>query len=188
MTTKEIAEITGLSRDTILNKIKEKFPLKIQNGKTTRLNQEESILIVNELKVDVSRNIRPSNFSEVPSNFSEVIELFKTSIINQNKIIDLFDKRLSMIESSQPKQIESNKQKISVRDYINKNKITSFNINGFVIQVGKQLTRLSKELHRDIGFKRDGDYDVGLYDEDLFETAIIIARKMIEKDNVLFKD
>lgn len=50
MTIKEISELTGLSDDTIRNKIKDLYPNIIKNGKKTYLKKEETINVVAELR------------------------------------------------------------------------------------------------------------------------------------------
>lgn len=50
MTTKEVAEVLGVSTDTIKNCIRRIMPDKMQNGKTTFLNEQEVTMISKELK------------------------------------------------------------------------------------------------------------------------------------------
>jgi len=50
MTVKEIADILGVSTDTIKNCIRRIMPEKMQNGKTTFLNEQEVTMISKELK------------------------------------------------------------------------------------------------------------------------------------------
>ena len=57
MTIKQITDLTGLSKQTVINRIKNLYPAKIEHGKTTRLNKEEAIKVVNSLRVEVSKNL-----------------------------------------------------------------------------------------------------------------------------------
>jgi predicted metal-dependent hydrolase len=140
MTIKEIMSITGLSRDTILNKVKEKFPNKISKGKTTRLNQEESITVVKELKIEVSKNltvIQPTNISQVPTNISyvtkEELKDFAKEIIKE---------LLPLIQNNQ-KQIEIKQDYYSILGFCNLNKIQiTFSE---AIKYGKEAKRLSED-------------------------------------------
>lgn len=50
MTVKEIAEAIGVSTDTVKNCIRRIMPNKMQNGKTTFLNEQEVTMISKELK------------------------------------------------------------------------------------------------------------------------------------------
>jgi predicted transcriptional regulator len=214
MNIKQIAELTGKTEKTIRQWISQEQKVLTQEQKVLIKGHSKDYDLDSVISILKSGKVSDSLISllienvknKMPDDTNSLMFLLRKSVLNTDRIIELFDKRLSLIESNQPKQIESdnkqkqiessnnqkqiesNKQTMTVNEYISQNKITSFNMAGFVIQIGKQLTRLSKELHRNIGFKREGNFDVGLYDEDLFTTALIIAKKMIEKDNVLFKD
>lgn len=50
MTVKEIAETAGVSTETVSRKIKELYPDRVKNGKTTRLVQSEALCIMAELR------------------------------------------------------------------------------------------------------------------------------------------
>jgi DNA-binding Lrp family transcriptional regulator len=198
MTIKQFCEMTGLKRITVTNAVKRLFPEIIKNGITTYLDEMQSTEIIKELRIknlpNLSKNMQVENLQK-QQNSEVMVQQFTQAINLFTKTLEIMDKRLTNIENSQvsqvkqieqPKEIKPLKQKYSVKQYITKNNIKSYNMNLFSNQVGRALTKLSRDLHREIGFIREGDYDVGLYDEDLFETAVIVATKMIEKNNTLF--
>lgn len=61
MTVKELAEVAGVHPQTVRNQVKQLFPDVSQNGRKTFLTAEQSINIMRELRVQVKREIRPSN-------------------------------------------------------------------------------------------------------------------------------
>lgn len=66
MTIKELAEIAGVSKDTIIRKVKELFPGKIQPKKRTILNQKDAIHLMAE--------IRKKGFVEPMQNASDLTQ------------------------------------------------------------------------------------------------------------------
>jgi anti-repressor protein len=150
---------------------------------------KELSMVENNDKGKIARQYFIECEKKIKTPENQIIQQFSQAINLFTKTLETMDKRLTNIENVQSKQIETTnpvKQKYTVRQYITKNNIKSYNMNLFSNQVGRALTKLSRDLHRGIGFIREGDYDVGLYDEDLFETAVIVATKMIEKNNTLF--
>jgi hypothetical protein len=193
MTTKELSLFFGKTRQTILNKAKELNYI-IENGKEKIWSKEEVEGIANKLYKTLPLSIKESidfTFNKLTGKpidnlkgerVDRLESIVEKLIIQQSETNQILLKFIS----NQPKQIENKVNKISVKDYLKNNNITSFNFNGLCIQAGKQAARLSKELHREIAFTNDGQFDVGLYDEDLMQTAVLIAKRLLEKDNNLF--
>ena len=50
MTVKQMAEVAGVSKDTVLRKVKELYPERIKNGKATNLIQTEAVCVMKELR------------------------------------------------------------------------------------------------------------------------------------------
>lgn len=69
MTAREIAEIAGLSVDTVQKKIKELYPEIVEQRKRTVLNKTQSIEIMKELR---KKNfILPQNSADLPQNSAD---------------------------------------------------------------------------------------------------------------------
>ena len=73
MTTKEIAEITGLSRQTVNKMIKRLFPALSKSGKATVLNREQAEKVIGELRIEGKRNITPAKNERVPAKNEQLI-------------------------------------------------------------------------------------------------------------------
>lgn len=184
MTIKEIIEVTGLSKQTIINKIKEKYPAKIEHGKTTKLNQDESIEVVKELKVEVSKNltVQSNNLTVTDSDRIErleslvysLAEIVKTQIEVVNKSINNNQLTLPMIELKQ----------YTVKEFFKMKKYILISPDYARKAVGKIATDLSKKHSRSIAYKIEDGYDAGMYDEKILETAVTVYRndRQLEKD------
>ena len=69
MTAREIAEIAGLSVDTVQKKIKELYPEIVEQRKRTVLNKTQSIEVMKELR---KKNfILPQNSADLPQNSAD---------------------------------------------------------------------------------------------------------------------
>jgi len=69
MTTKEIAEIAGVSVDTVQKKIKELYPEIVEQRKRTVLNKTQAIEVMKDLR---KKNfILPQNSADLPQNSAD---------------------------------------------------------------------------------------------------------------------
>ena len=69
MTTKEIADIAGVSVDTVQKKIKEMFPEIVEQRKKTVLNKMQAIEVMKDLR---KKNfILPQNSADLPQNSAD---------------------------------------------------------------------------------------------------------------------
>ena len=69
MTTKEIAEVAGVSVDTVQKKIKEMFPEIVEQRKKTVLNKMQAIEVMKDLR---KKNfILPQNSADLPQNSAD---------------------------------------------------------------------------------------------------------------------
>lgn len=78
MTVKEMAEVAGVSKDTVLRKIKEIYPERIKNGKATNLIQTEAVYVMKEL--------RKKNFVEPLQNAEVATQNAKVSFLSEKDI------------------------------------------------------------------------------------------------------
>lgn len=151
MTIKEIVEITGLSKQTILNKVKEKFPTKIIHGKTTRLNQDESISIVNELRVEVSKNLTvESKNLTVENNKTENNYVTKQDLIDFGASIvqEMFKQVLPLMQNNF-KHLEIKQDYYSILGYMNFMNIDEARFSEMICY-GKEASKISRELNKEI--------------------------------------
>jgi len=118
MTTKEIAEVAGVSHDTASRKIKELFPEKIQKGKQTRLIQKEAIMVMAELRKQ--GYVQPTQNAEVPTQNSEAVDIaFKAALITLTNMAQNMESRLSKIETKiEQRQALLPAPQIKPRDHI----------------------------------------------------------------------
>ena len=151
MTIKEIMAITGLSKQTIINKIKEKYPIKIEHGKTTKLNQEESIIVVNELKVEVSKNltvqskdltVEKDKTIIVNNELKEMFVIFMKQQTETNKIL------LSLVQQNNPK-IEMKQDYFSILGYMRFRGIDEARFSEMICY-GKEASKISREMGKEI--------------------------------------
>ncbi|MFA5297258.1 MAG: hypothetical protein WC389_03520 [Lutibacter sp.] len=143
MTIKEIASLTGLSKQTIINKVKELYPTKIEHGKTTRLNQSESIDVVNKLKVEVSKNLTVESNSLTDNNDLKCMFIeFMKQQSETNKIL------LSLIQN-QPKQIELKQDYFSLLGYMRFKGIDEARFSEMICY-GKEASKISREFEKPI--------------------------------------
>ncbi len=141
MTIKEISELTGLSDDTVRNKIKDLYPNIIKNGKKTYLKKEETINVVAELRK--KGFIQPTENLEVAPKNSEVDRLDRLESLVE-KLIEIIPKMIN----NNVKQIEIRQDYYSILGYCRmKNIELSFSD---AIHYGKEATRISKEKNIDI--------------------------------------
>jgi DNA-binding Lrp family transcriptional regulator len=191
MTIKEISEITNVSRSTVLRKIKDLFPEILESGKTTRMNKEQSVKLVENIKKGFIQPIQ--NEQELIQNEQVIIQFTKALDIF-SKTMENIDKRLSNLENT--KQLDNNikllpeTKKITAKEYAEKNNIKSYNQNSLLNLATRECTRLAKDLNRSIDYKNNiiNGYPEAYFDEDLLSTAFLVARKKQELKNDLFKD
>jgi len=73
MTIKEMAEVAGVSTETVSRKVKEMYPDRVKNGKSTRLIQSEALTVMAELR---KKNfVEPLQNDKVPLQNAEVAQL-----------------------------------------------------------------------------------------------------------------
>ena len=78
MTVKQMAEVAGVSKDTVLRKVKELYPERVKNGKATRLTQTEAVCVMKEL--------RKKNFVEPLQNAEVATQNTKVSFLSEKDI------------------------------------------------------------------------------------------------------
>jgi hypothetical protein len=189
ITIKEIADISGVSTETVTRKINELFPGFIKNGKKTYLDKEKSIAVMESLRkigfIEPLQNEKVALQNEKVNN--EILEL---KLLVENMI-----KSIPYIVSETVKAVTVNNQlafqqtkKYSVKEYCEMHGIKAYNQKQFQIQVGKIATSSSKNLQRSIEYKLEGDYPTGFYDEDILNHSIGMAKLNNNKQNNLFED
>lgn len=143
MTTKQIAEVAGVSPDTALRKIKELYPEKVRNGRPVSLVQHEAVAVMAELrKIGF---VAPQNAEVAPQNAKVVthadLAMFAKALIGEmmREIIPLV---------AQPRQIDFVQDYFTIKGYANKLGI-SINYSD-AIGIGRAAAKLSAERHAEI--------------------------------------
>ena len=106
MTIKELAEIAGVSQETIRRYGKQHFPSFHTNG--VKVNYEDvSKIIMTEVKKKnmVSLNSKPTQIVEQPSQNVEVIQMFKMMFEQNQQFMSSMMDRMDKLENKQPKQL-----------------------------------------------------------------------------------
>lgn len=87
MTVKQMADVAGVSKDTVLRKVKELYPDRIKNGKTTNLIQTEAICVMKELR---KKNfVEPLQNAEVATQNAKVSSLSEKDIAIISQIVSV---------------------------------------------------------------------------------------------------
>lgn len=86
MTIRQIAEVAGVSVDTVNRKVKEMYPERVRRGKATTLIQKEAIIVMSDLR---KKNfVEPTQNAEVATQNAEVVTksdlaTFGTAIVSE---------------------------------------------------------------------------------------------------------
>ena len=111
MTVKEVAEALGVSTDTVKNCIRRIMSNKMQNGKTTYLNEAEVTAISKELKsnVKVTEQLTYEAASQVKNSTTE-LEVISNALNAFKALQDLYTHK----EAEYKATIEAQKEKIAL--------------------------------------------------------------------------
>lgn len=200
MTVKQMAEVAGVSKDTVLRKVKELYPERVKNGKATRLIQTEAVCVMKELR---KKNfVEPLQNAEVATQ-NENLELsdyelnraFRLAMVNMNNLAqslanktDELDKRISNIE------VQTEKRKallpppqIKPRDHIN------MIVREHAQKTGRKYRDVWSELYKQFSYRTNTDprtcaknRNMGILDyieiEGFIETLEAIAIDVFKED------
>ena len=100
MTTREVAEALGVSRDTVKNCIRRIMPDKMQNGKTTFLNEQEVACISKELKgnIKVTEQLTCEAASQVKNSTTE-LEIITNAAVALTQLQGLLAQKTKEVEA-----------------------------------------------------------------------------------------
>lgn len=200
MTVKQMAEVAGVSKDTVLRKVKELYPERVKNGKATRLIQTEAVCVMKELR---KKNfVEPLQNAEVATQ-NENLELsdyelnraFRLAMVNMNNLAqslanktDELEKRISNIE------VQTEKRKallpppqIKPRDHIN------MIVREHAQKTGRKYRDVWSELYKQFSYRTNTDprtcaknRNMGILDyieiEGFIETLEAIAIDVFKED------
>ena len=181
MTTKEIAEVAGVSPDTAVRKIAELFPEKVGQGKRISLNHKESILVMGEL--------RKKGFIELPQNAVELpqnaVDKTKSIEIAFSMMASAFDRivKISELQESRLQKIENKIEErkallpapqIKPRDHIN------MIMRKYVSDTGVDHRSAYQELYREFKYRTHTDAVTSAKNRCMATIEYIEAEGMIE--------
>lgn len=144
MTVREIADIAGVSPETVRAKTKELFPGKIKNGKRTVFLQKEAVVIMAELRK--KGFVQPTENLELPTENVEVVTRSDLATFGASIVTEIMKQFLPLLQN-QHKQIEI------AQDY--------YTIKGYASKLGQQilfsealnLGRLAGKISREKGLE-----------------------------------
>ena len=157
MTTKEIMDVSGLSKDTVIRKAKELYPCKFEHGKKTVFTQKEAVSIMAEL--------RKKGFVELSQNKTEVsqnaevarIDRLESMVENLVKAMTAIPAQIIQIANNQPKQIEFIQDYYTIKGYASKNKMQL--VFSEALKLGRECGKLSRD--RGIEIRKAADEQFG---------------------------
>jgi Mn-dependent DtxR family transcriptional regulator len=185
MTVKQISTLLNVSNETIKRIIRKLYPDKMQSRKITRLTKEESEKVIGEIRVETKNHLTQNESVNNYVTKNDLKEFGKTIVE------EMLKQFLPLIQNNnQNKLLDVVKTKVTVKEFANKNNIQSYNIRSLLIIAGRECTRLSKDMNRSIEYRtgKNMGFPEAYYDEDLLETAFLVAKKMQEQNNTLFNN
>lgn len=128
MTIKEMAEVAGVSTETVSRKVKEMYPDRVKNGKSTRLIQSEALTVMAELR---KKNfVEPLQNDKVPLQNAEVAQL--GAMVANLAIMMQESMKMMVSQQNQITAILSQKQPLMIeQDY--------YSINGYANKIGQRI-------------------------------------------------
>lgn len=163
MTIKEIAEVAGVSAETVRSKGKELYPDRIINGIKTVFSREQSIKIMSELRVKGA--IMPTE--NLPQNM-EVVTRSDLAAFGTAIVAEMMKQFLPLIQN-QTKQFEFIQDYYSIKGYASK---LGQQINfSDALNLGRIAGRLSREKNIEIrkvddeSFGRVNSYNIEILKE-----------------------
>jgi len=128
-TVKEVAYFLGVHQDTVRNWVKKYFPQKMQNGKTTKLNELE----ITAIKQEMQKNNYLRNASEVTTDLEETLQIMK----GYELLIQKVKKQEQELKKSRQK-IENDKPKVEFYDNVSKSEnLISIQQMGQLLGIGQ---------------------------------------------------
>jgi hypothetical protein len=182
MNIRQMAEVAGVSIDTVTRKVKEMYPDRVKNGRPTNLIQAEAITVMAELR---KKNfVSPTQNAEVPTQNAEVgFSLSDRDIAIISKIVSAtvaetvraLDVRMLSIE----RKIEERKALlpppgIKPRDHIN------MIIREYATKNGLQYQSVWTDLYKQFGYRTNTNPTVSAKNRGMTILDYIDAEGMIE--------
>jgi hypothetical protein len=148
MTIKQMAEVSGVSTETVSRKVKEMYPDRVTNGRPTNLIQTEAICVMTELRkknfVEPLQNEKvPLQNDKLPIQNANVVTKSDLAAFGTAIVSEMMKQFLPLIQNRQPLMIE--------QDY--------FSINGYANKIGQRIAfsdalaigRMAGKLSREKG-------------------------------------
>lgn len=150
MTVKEITDLLGVTRQTILNHIRKVYPGIIQHGKQTRLNKDQATEVIKNIKIEVSKELTvESKELTVKNDQANIISMFSEMQKQNHEFMKMMLTELKQIRTNQqPQQIEIKQDYYSILGYCRLNNIEIRFSDA--ISFGRTATKISKEDKKEI--------------------------------------
>jgi len=177
-----MAEVSGVSTETVSRKVKEMYPDRVKNGRPTNLIQPEALCVMSELR---KKNfVEPLQNDKLPTQNDKVCSFLSErdiAIISQivsvtvSETIKALDGRMTTIE----KRIDDRKAllpppEIKPRDHIN------MIVREYVNKTGTPHGKAWGELYRQFGYRTNTNPTTSAKNRDMSILDYIDAEGMIE--------
>lgn len=152
MTLKELADVAGVTSETVRKTAKKMFPDKFKNGVRTIFDEFQSMEIMRDVTkknmVAMQNEKLPTQSLELPTQSLEVVQMFQVMIEQNQKFMTAVLGEIKNI-NNKPLRIEQPKQDyFSLVAYCSLNKIKA--VNSELRKMGMDLRKMSKELGKEL--------------------------------------
>lgn len=175
MTSKEIAEVAGVHRSTVIRKIKEIFPEKIKNGKVTKLEQDEAIRVVSDLRK--SGFVQPMQNAQVPTQNAEVEKRLDRLEAILEKALTIMTALLQNTPRSKKIALPMLVDKMTVDDFLTTKNVKIYNSRELWRQMAIASRELTESYCREVRHEYKATYTKTFYDVDILEMAFEKVKK-----------
>jgi len=147
MTVKEVADVIGVSTQTVRRNIKKLDPARIENGKTTRLTKDEALILVK--KIRTNNDIQPQqNVAKPQQNVAVDYEVIGKMIgMAITSALAPIVEKLNGISAPKKEHLQIEAPKITPRTSIRKT------INEYVAKTGTQYKDAYNALYCEFGYR-----------------------------------
>lgn len=155
MTIKQMAEVSGISTETVSRKVKEMYPDSVRNGKATNLIQSEAICVMAELRkknfVEPLQNEKVALQNEKVSSFlseRDIAIISQIVSVTVSETIKALDGRMTTIEQ----KIEQRKALLPAPQIDPRSHIVKL-VTDHVSRTGLEFRDVYKLLYREYGYR-----------------------------------
>ena len=182
MTTKEIAEISGVSVDTVTRKIKELYPDEIRPKRATNLVKEKAIRVMSELRKMGFINPLPQNAEALPQNAEDSISTLESAF---KMMATAFDKLVSISQSQETRlqKIETRideRQALLPAPQIEPREHINMIVRDYSTRAGIEFREVWRELYKQFSYRTNSNPSISAKNRGMTIIDYIESEGMIE--------